>query len=264
MIGSIEREWEKRSREYGTRIEGVLPKSLPKLVNEYLDRWMYEQIKNVVPSSQAVKILDLGCGYGRLSQKLLRDFSKCQTFGIDVSQNYVEVYNKNLSPRGKAIKGDIRKPPFPNNYFDIVFMVTTLMYITKKQGQERAMKELFRVLKPGGSFVIIERNPTGHSIITLGSLVSKIRGKKFKEIKSVSFEKNYMESLIKESGGILNETNGLPFWTLFLPILIVFSKINQTLLKIILKILKFTDQKASSLLTPSLYIAYIGEKNEVT
>ena len=33
--------WEMRSRIYGTKIEGVLPKSFPRVVNSYLDKWMY-------------------------------------------------------------------------------------------------------------------------------------------------------------------------------------------------------------------------------
>lgn len=132
--------WEERSQEYGSKIEGVLPKSLPRPVNEYLHNWMLEQIKRVVEGREEAKILDLGCGYGRLSKEILDEFPKSRTFGIDVAQTYVNLYNQRLSPRGRAVKGDIRKLPFKDSSFDVVFMVATLMYLTKKPNKKLLLK----------------------------------------------------------------------------------------------------------------------------
>ena len=110
---------------------------------------------------------------------------------------------------------------------DVVFMVTTLMYVTNKKDQKRAVREIFRVLKPGGRFVFIERNPIGHSLITLGGLITKIRGRKYKEIEAVGFREMQMGELISIGGGKVKEKLGFPF---------------------------------GRLLTPSLYIAYSGAK----
>lgn len=251
--------WEKRSKVYGTKIEGVLPKFLPALINGYLDEWMYEQVKLKIKNGE-LKILDLGCGYGRLSGHILRDFPEVKTFGIDVSSNYVNLYNKNLSPRGKAVAGDVRKLPFKDSFFDNVFMVTTLMYLVKNSDQTRAMKEIFRVLKPGGSFVFIERNTVGQSIVTVGGLVGKIRGQSNKEIHSVSFTKDELIKLIKDAGGDINSVRGLPGWTLLLPFSFAANLISKTVCKAFLQIIKPLDKIFSWLLTPSLYISYSGVK----
>lgn len=252
--------WEQRSKVYGTRPEGVLPKSFPGPVNNYLHNWMFGRIKETIPKNKKVRILDLGCAYGRLSSEILKEFPKAHTFGVDVSHHYISLYNESLNPRGKATVGDIRNLPFGDDSFDIVFMVTTLMYVIKKEDQERVMKEIFRILKPKGKFVVIERNPIGYALITLGGLVGKLRGKKFQEITSVSFRKTYMSFLIREGGGSIDHYRGLPAWTLFLPFSVLLSKVNTGLLKKILNVIRPLDVRVSWLLTLSLYISYSGVK----
>ncbi len=256
MTENINTLWEQRSKTYGTRAEGVLPKSFPPVVNSYLHRWMFEQIRKVLPLGK-IKVLDLGCGYGRLSAEVIKNFPESQTFGIDVSETYVSLYNQQLSPKGKAVKGDIRKLPFESASFEVVFIVTTLMYVTNKREQEKVMSEIFRVLKPAGKFIVIERNPKGYSLVTLGGLISKLRGDKFREIQAVSFDKDYMKALINRSGGKVEKIQGIPFWTLFLPILIILARLNVNVTRI-LKLVFFLDRWFSWLLMPSLYIAYTG------
>lgn len=249
--------WEHRSKLYGTSPKGVLPKSFPSPVNNYLHVWMFEQIKQVLPGDKKIKVLDVGCGYGRLSKEVLKKNPKSSIIGIDISDTYVKLYNSQLSPRGKAIKGDIRSLPFKSSSFDIAFMVTTLMYITKRRDQEKVIRELFRVLKPDGKLVVIERNPYGHFLVTLGGLIGRLRGREFKEIPAVSFKKDYMCNLIDNSGGMITNMRGIPVWSLLLPLLIIVSKINLGFAGGILKIISLADEHFSWLLTPSLYIAYI-------
>lgn len=275
MVNHIDIAWEKRSRIYGTQIEGVLPKSFPRAVNDYLDKWMYGQVKSKISeacffakndqiknskSLASLKILDLGCGYGRLSEQILRDFPQVETFGIDVAPHYVSLYNKNLSPRGKAVVGDVKKLPFGDDFFDVVFMVTTLMYVVNNGDQKVVASEIFRVLKTGGSFVIIERNPVGQGIVTLGGLVSKIRGKGKKEIDAVSFSQSYLTELISGAGGSVRNMHGLPFFTLFLPFSIALNLINKFLCRKFLQFARSLDKIFNWVLTPSLYISYSGRK----
>lgn len=258
---AIRLAWQKRSKLYGKKPEGVLPKSLPALVNDYLDNWMYRQIKNVVPRN--AKVLDLGCGYGRLSKKVLHDFPSSQTFGVDIAKNYVDLYNRDLNPRGKAQVGDIRNLHFKDNFFDVVFMVTTLMYVVNKNDQKKTLGEIFRVLKPEGRFIIIEPNSIGKSIVGMGGLVKKIRGEKRQEINAVSFLKRNLETLVVNSGGVIDDERGLPAWTLFLPISMILSFFSGILCKTFLKFVGMLDCGFSWLLTPSLYISYSGVKNRL-
>ena len=156
--------------------------------------------------------------------------------------------------------GDISGLPFKSSFFDAAFIVTTLMYLIREEDQRKALKELFRVLKPNGKFVIIERNPTGQSIIMAGGLVSKIRGAKYREIESISFSSFYLSGLIEKCGGVVTRTSGLPAWTITLPVLILLSMIWKSGTKFLLRAIGAFDKRLSSCLTPSLYISYIGKK----
>ena len=251
--------WEERSKKYKTDPKGVLPKFLPTVLLEYLDGWMYSEVKKAL-NRKKLKILDLGCGYGRLASKIVKDYPGSYVSGVDISQEYVDLFNQELKEKGKAIKADIRRLPFKNESFDIVIAVTTLMYMVTKDDQSLAIKEILRVLKNGGQFVIIERNPPGHALITLGGLATVLRGKTNREIQSVGFTPQKMENLINNSQGSIAFKSGMPFWTLALPLEFLLSL--TPIGSIFLKIIKFTDRIFSFLLTPSLYISYIGGRQE--
>lgn len=250
--------WVKRSKKYRDKIEGVLPKSFPLALNNYLDKWMYSQIKSTISPQGILKILDLGCGYGRLSSKILADFPNVQVYGVDISQTYVNLFNKHLLPRGRAQVGDITKLDFPNYSFDIVFMVTALMYLTDKKSQARAMKEIFSVLKPEGKFVFIERNLYGYKLVTLGGLIDIIRGEKNREITAVSFTPDDFEKFVTKNNASLDKMSGIPILTVFLPLGFLFSYFKLPGEVYFYKVIKFLDSNFSWLLTPSLYISYIG------
>lgn len=250
--------WEERSKKYKDKIEGVLPKSFPPALNGYLDEWMHAQVKSVINSGVQLNILDLGCGYGRLSSKILSEYPQAHLTGIDLSQHYVDLYNKHLSPKGHAQKGDITKLNFPKQTFDVVFMVTTLMYLTDKKSQAKAMKEIFRVLKPDGKFVFIERNLYGYKLVTLGGLVDAIRGETNKEIAAVSFKPDDFEKFVTKNNASLDKMSGIPILTVFLPLGFLISYFKLPGEVYFYKIIKFLDLNLSWLLTPSLYISYIG------
>lgn len=257
---TIEKFWEKRSCMFGDSIAGVLIKSVPEAVNLHLHNWMLKQIESVIPKNYTGKILDLGCGYGRLSGPLLEKFPQTTAFGVDLSKTYVDLYNQNLNPRGKACKGNILKLPFENDYFDTVFMVTTLMYLLSIKDQEKAIREIFRVLKSGGNFVIIERNPLGYSIFTLGGIINKIRGKKHSEITAVSIDPGKLTRMIKNNGGRNETIYGIPVLTVFFPIALFLLKLSPEIGGFFLSLIKNIDNKINRFYFPSLYISYRGRK----
>ena len=52
--------------------------------------------------------------------------------------------------------GDARKLPFPDGTFDVALSSWALHNIYERQGREAAVREILRVLKPGGRLVIID------------------------------------------------------------------------------------------------------------
>ncbi len=87
------------------------------------------------------KILDAGCGEGFLVEKLRKN-GYSNFYGVD--KYYHSKYVK---------KCDISKLPYKNKFFDVILCLETLQYLSFKN-QEKAIKELKRILKDNGTFII--------------------------------------------------------------------------------------------------------------
>ncbi len=259
MEENIFQLWERRSLFFKEDIEGVLPKFLPRQINYFLHQWMLNNIELAI-DNKTVKVLDLGCSYGRLSKSILEKFPNTKVTGIDISKTYINFYNKGLHPRGKAVVGTITNLPFSSNQFDVVFMVTTLMYLMKKSDQKKASNELCRVLKKGGRFIIIEPNLISNLIIFLGTVVKLYKGNNNLNIPSKSFSTRYIKTLIKQNGCQIDKISTIPIWTLMMSILLLSSKISYKFTEKLLNVISFLDNKKIFPPILSLYIAYIGKK----
>lgn len=94
------------------------------------------------------KILDFGCGYGRLCGAL-RQGGFRNVLGVDSSPRMIE-RARNLFPdiAFELVNGP--QLPFSDVAFDAVILVAVLTCIISNQGQQQLMLELSRVLRPGG------------------------------------------------------------------------------------------------------------------
>jgi ubiquinone/menaquinone biosynthesis C-methylase UbiE len=99
------------------------------------------------------RILDLGCGGGRIT-KAIADFFNVQVTGIDIRC-------KNESGEGYSIEQmDSRKMRFEENSFDAIISIATLEHIS---GLDQVLAEMYRVLRPNGRVYM-----TGGPIWTCG------------------------------------------------------------------------------------------------
>lgn len=90
---------------------------------------------------------DIGCGNGRFI--LSRD--DIQFEGCDASQGMVDICNE----RGLKVKyGNLTDLPFPDNYFDGLICIAVLHHLSTEERRKTAIKELTRILKPGGRMLI--------------------------------------------------------------------------------------------------------------
>jgi SAM-dependent methyltransferase len=108
-------------------------------------------------------ILDIGCGGGRTIQKLAALAPGGKVFGLDYSPTSVEVSRITNAQeieagRVQIEQGSVAALPFPDHTFDIVTAVETHYYWPDLPANVR---EVLRVLKPGGRFVLIAETYRG-------------------------------------------------------------------------------------------------------
>lgn len=109
-------------------------------------RFAIEMIESqLAPGS---KILDVGCGTGHLAAELAR--RGFDTWGTDLSAGMVDYAKQHYNPDRFQV-ADIERIPFPDNYFDGIVCLGVMEYLGS---DEPALREMWRVLKPGGHAVI--------------------------------------------------------------------------------------------------------------
>ena len=102
-------------------------------------------------------ILDVGCGGGRTVGKLAAIATQGKVYGADYSEESVAATKKTNahwinSDRVEVRHGSVSQLPFPDGVFDLVTAIETHFWWPNLTGD---MREVFRVLKPGGTLIII-------------------------------------------------------------------------------------------------------------
>ena len=246
--------WNERSIKYTNSIEGVLDKSLVKELNLYQDSWMFKQVQNVLFLGKKMKILDIGCGYGRISKKIIDNYPNVIVRGLDIAENYVQIYNSNLEPKAIAYLGNADKLPFKNSSFDAVLMIATLMYITDRQNQDRVVSEISRVLKKNGKVLLIEPTCISSIYLIMGKLMRFIKSRKVTVIDSTIFSIEDIKLLFNKNNIRFIMTSGIPVFSLLLPFLFFLSKINIKLLKFVLMLTLKMDICFAKFTSTSIFV----------
>ncbi len=103
------------------------------------------------------RVLDIAGGSGDLSRLFLDKVGKNgQVILTDINNAMLRVGRDRLLDEGKATptaQCDAEHLPFPDNYFDCVSIAFGLRNVTHK---DAALREMRRVLKPGGRVIVLE------------------------------------------------------------------------------------------------------------
>ncbi|MCP5143831.1 MAG: class I SAM-dependent methyltransferase [Gammaproteobacteria bacterium] len=147
--------WQERANDHGAQLGSVLLARLPELANQAIDHWHQWIIqREVLPClPHGASILDLGCGYGRLSKSIQQMRADVVLTGLDFAPAFCALYEQQVGR--PAVCASAAAPPFPAASFDAVLAVTVLMYLPTDECHA-AVERLLALLKPGGVILVVD------------------------------------------------------------------------------------------------------------
>ena len=112
-----------------------------------------------------VRFLDLGCGNGRFLSQILAAFPRLPAVGLDLSPAYCAEARTRLAPwpRTEIVTGAVEKAPFEDASFDAATCVFLFHELPPRVRRDTA-REIARLLKPGGVFVLADSVQPGDAV----------------------------------------------------------------------------------------------------
>ena len=135
---------------------------LNRVISLGIDVSWRKKVVKLVSEVNPKKILDIATGTGDLVL-MMAELNPDKIVGLDISPGMLEVgkqkVNKaNLSDKIEMVVGDSENIPFEDNTFDAI---TVSFGVRNFENLDKGLTEIYRVLRPGGKFVVLETsNPT--------------------------------------------------------------------------------------------------------
>ena len=101
-------------------------------------------------------ILDIGCGNGYTLEKICANANSDRLTGLDFSEELLDIARARNLPDCTLVRGDVRRLQFDDEAFDYVYTERCLINILDPLEQIAAIREIARVLKSGGDYLMIE------------------------------------------------------------------------------------------------------------
>lgn len=132
--------------------------------------WRRRALRRIVDTEGPLEVLDLACGTGDFSLAIARRMKKRgmpgHVAGVDLSEGMLAVMQEKVAAAGlseliSTAQGDGEKLPFADGSFD---RVTIAFGIRNFENREQGLREMLRVLRPGGRLVILELSIPGNPV----------------------------------------------------------------------------------------------------
>lgn len=117
-------------------------------------------IKTYAKLAPGKRVLDAGCGWGRILLGLLQDIQELDITAMDLSEDALRIGRQRIGNtlNGNSISwvdGNLEELAFEDDCFDAIYSARVMQHLNNP---ERAAHEIVRTLKPGGKFVILLQN----------------------------------------------------------------------------------------------------------
>lgn len=151
--------WSTRLRQTD-QMAAVLSFSLPEYLNRSYSEWEIHSIIHSLPRLEGLKVLDLGCGVGRVTVPLAQQGAHVTSF--DNSSEMLAAAQLNVEEAGVAQsvtfeKGSADELPFPDETFDAVICVGVLEHLPPPV-REATLRQIIRVVRRPGDLALVVNN----------------------------------------------------------------------------------------------------------
>lgn len=142
------------------------------------------------------RILDIGSGTGQFPEVLHNAFPDCQVWALDLVRGMLEGGSerwKRLSGRVHPVQADSERLPFADGFFDVLTCANSFHHYPN---QAAAIQEMRRVLKPGGTLMLLDGfrdGLWGHFIfdICVATVEGNVHHASGREIRQMMFDAGF-------------------------------------------------------------------------
>lgn len=161
LIGSKLSKIEKSEMEYFNKLAGRYDDNYhyhEPFTKYKIDKKAQELFNHIKPKvgGHRLKMLEVGCGTGEYTKRIAKLFPSAKIVGLDISKNIISVAKRKCNNVNNIsfVVESAYATSFPKESFDVVFGYYVLHHLSPR----KLVKEIHRVLKPGGLAFFYEPN----------------------------------------------------------------------------------------------------------
>lgn len=121
-------------------------------------RYRREVINHLPLNHQPLRVLDAGCGPGRMTREIKKKYPKIELTGIDADPRILAIAKQKANKEHLSInyqQAFIQHLPFPTGTFDVVYSSLVVHHLPTNV-KIKAINEIKRVLKTDGTFLLAD------------------------------------------------------------------------------------------------------------
>jgi len=148
-----------------------------------------ESAKRIKP--KAINVLDVGCGAGNYTLKMLSKLPNLNCTLVDLSKPMLDRafqrVSKETTHKVDTVQGDIRDIKLPDNHFDIILAGAVLHHLRDEKDWEFVFTKLYQILNAGGCLMIADLVTQDSPLLTeffwdrYGDYLEKSGGKEYRQ-----------------------------------------------------------------------------------